>query len=642
MSRLRNRFARTALVLGLTAFAAAAEEAEEVTSASAVIAVTPTSAHSASELLLGHNLEAGLDTVPGMLSDRLDNPKFLGPPHPVTGIAPGWRHNSDNMSEVRCELTPGAGMSGDTAQLIQNFSDKYAYGILQNKRQVRAGETLEVELWARAWNKPVTLKVGLLPLAARQPAYAEATIEVRAAHYVRYTATLTCPADDDEAAFYCAVQGQGAVWVDQIHLRPADEPLLCRELIDGIAELKIPVLRFPGGVVSTAYRWKHGTGRVEQRPVFHDPVCKTYMYYDFGTDEFLRLCKDQGTVPHITVNVGFGTPQEAADWARYCAVSYRKEGLEPPAAYFQIGNHPYLSAELAHMTPEMYVETLKAYVPAIREAYPGARIVAVSNPYDPVWRDTVLDGCAGLDLFDAVALQAYASQPPDMGGLEDTSALSQAREVRMAALSDAVAALGKTIGDTADACRQRELPARISFVEWNLWGHASHRDGHNFHEPYDMQHALFAGSMIHEFVRRAPDMESANFYHLVNPMGIFQHKSPEVVATCMVDLFKLYRPGLPGEMYPVEVSAPALGSRSAVDAVALRNGQGTWIYCVNFHPRTAVDATVRGLDLEGASVVTLAAPAPDAQPQRTGRRADGAAVALPPLSVTRIHIPASE
>ena len=39
--------------------------------------------------LLGQNLEITGDTAPGLLADRLTNPKFLGPANPLTGIAPG-------------------------------------------------------------------------------------------------------------------------------------------------------------------------------------------------------------------------------------------------------------------------------------------------------------------------------------------------------------------------------------------------------------------------------------------------------------------------------------------------------------------------------------------------------------------------
>ncbi len=601
----------------------------------ATIAVAGPASHPVSALLLGQNLETALDTVPGMLSDRLDNPKFLGPPDPITGIAPGWRHNSDNMNEVRCELTPGAGMSGNAAQLIQNLSAKYAFGILQNKRQVRAGERLEVELWARAWNTPATLKVGLLPLPSRMPPYDEATIDVKSSYYERYTAVLTSPADDDEAAFYCTVQGQGAVWVDQIHLRPEGEGKLCKEVIRQFGELQVPVLRFPGGVATTVYRWRMGTGPVEERPTLPDPAFKNRMYYDFGTDEYLQLCLDQGIIPHITVNIGFGTPREAAEWARYCVEWFVKRNVHPPQAYFQIGNHPYLGAELAHMTAEMYVDVLKAFVPGIREAYAGARILAVCNPYDDHWRNVLLEQGAGL--FDVIALQAYASQPPEMGGAEAATDASQGVEVRMAALSEAVQSLGNVIHTTVAEARKKGLQAKVSFVEWNLWGHASHRDGHNFYEPYDVQHALFVSSMLHQFVRIAPDMEAAYFYHLLNPMGMFIHRGPDVVKTCIVDIFKLYRPAFPGDALSTTVSSPLLGVRPTVDAIVLRNAQGTWLFCVNMHPAMSLQVDISGINLADAEVVTLAGQAPDAQPIRDDKKGISGPLFLPPLSVTRVH-----
>lgn len=38
------------------------------------------SGHVVSEMILGHNLEMCLGTADGLLSERLRNPKFLGPP----------------------------------------------------------------------------------------------------------------------------------------------------------------------------------------------------------------------------------------------------------------------------------------------------------------------------------------------------------------------------------------------------------------------------------------------------------------------------------------------------------------------------------------------------------------------------------
>ena len=39
---------------------------------------------------------------------------------------------------------------------------------------------------------------------------------------------------------------------------------------------------------------------------------------DFGTDEFVRFCRQVGAEPFITANFGSGTPEEAANWVAYC------------------------------------------------------------------------------------------------------------------------------------------------------------------------------------------------------------------------------------------------------------------------------------------------------------------------------------
>ncbi len=595
--------------------------------------------HQASALLLGHNIETGLDTVPGLLSDRLDNPKFLGPADSITGIAPGWRHNSDNMNEVRCELTPGSGMSGNSAQLIQNFNAEQAFGILQNNRKIRAGETYEVEIWARAWNHPVTLCVGLLPPAATLPPYSEAQVEVDASYFKQYQVSLTSPVDTDEAAFSCALKGQGAVWIDQIHLRKSGEGLLCKELIEKFDSLDIPVLRFPGGVVTTAYRWRFGTGPVELRPSMPDPVCKKQMDYDFGTDEFLELCHQQNILPYITVNVGFGTPQEAGEWAAYCTEWYTKRNAPVPTIYFQIANHPYLTVEFTNMTPDMYVQTLRVYAAEIRKNCPTARIVAVTDPAKTEWHKAVL--AAAADAYDVLALQGYSCQPTQLAYKISNVPSTMSDETSMENVAQGVDALSGILAGAIEDCKQQRPSTRVGLVEWNLWAVASHRDGKNFTEPYDVQHGLFVGSMIHEFVRLAPELELANFYSLLNPMGMFIHRGPEVIETCLAEVFRAYRPAFPGDVLPVRLESPQMGKSLVLDSVLLENAGGMWLFVVNRHASSPVELDVTGLALAGAEVYSLVGQSAEGEFERVEAAGAGNQLILPPLSITRVHVPAS-
>ena len=155
----------------------------------------------------------------------------------------------------------------------------------------------------------MTLRVGLRPLASRAPEYDAATIRVTAGYWKPYTALLTPMGDDDAAVFYLTVEEQGVVWLDQVHLWPEGEPAVRRELTEAWRSLHLPVLRFPGGCISANYHWVHGTGPRHLRPTLPDPVFKWQTDYEFGTDEYLALCHEQGIQPQITVNLGSGTPR---------------------------------------------------------------------------------------------------------------------------------------------------------------------------------------------------------------------------------------------------------------------------------------------------------------------------------------------
>ena len=199
--------------------------------------------------LLGQNLEMAGDAAAGMLSDRLNNPKFRGPANPMTGIAQGWQPaQSNNVRGIHYELTHDMSLSGEESQLIHNFSGRPGMGILQTGRWVRQGERLEVSLWARAQHHPVMLRVGLRPLQARAAYYDQATIDVTATYWKPYQAQLTAPCDDQEAVFFCYLEGEGMVSLDQIHLRPAGSRHLARGPPRPDAHARHPGVALPWGL----------------------------------------------------------------------------------------------------------------------------------------------------------------------------------------------------------------------------------------------------------------------------------------------------------------------------------------------------------------------------------------------------------
>jgi len=581
--------------------------------------------HSVSERILGQNIEMSLTTGAGLLSDRLRNPKFLGPPHPVTGVAPQWQGLSCGHGSY--ELAPGSGLMGSEAQLIRIPKSAPGHDLHQNKISVRAGEQLELELWARVCHEPVTLEVALLPLSIRSPAYDSGKLEINTSYFKRYTLSLSAAQNDDEARLSLKFTTPCEIWIDQIHLRPKEEPLLCKAVVDEMAAMRIPTLRFPGGIVVNAYNWQHGTGPVYLRRVAHDPAFHQdwTINYDFGLDEYLELCVSQGVTPALTFNIATGTPEEATEMAAYCAAWFQRAKIDAPLIYWHIGNHPY-SYTTASMTAAMYTDVIKTVVPAVKAVYPNSRIVAVMSranltdePAKAEWREALLSDVA--DLIDVVEVQVYGGCDP-----------KATAETQLGALSQNLMLTEKRMRSFIDLCRSRNVAWNLGVAEWNWWMQASHWDGRAFEEPPTTLHGLFIAGMIHRFATLSPDFEVAHFYNLVNCMGILNHSGTNVEVTDSVEIFKLYRPALPGQFVPLAWDSNV----EAVEALALKNDNATWLFLTNRSLTETALVSLEGLKPTQASGTQLSAASTLGTFTHSEPKPTGNTLTVPPLTIMRV------
>ena len=89
-----------------------------------------------------------------------------------------------------------------------------------------------------------------------------------------------------------------------------------KDVIAAMKELKLSVVRWPGGCFASGYHWKDGVGKA-RKPVA-DPVWGVTDNNTFGTDEFVKWCRLVGCQPYICTNAGNGTPEEMRQWVEYC------------------------------------------------------------------------------------------------------------------------------------------------------------------------------------------------------------------------------------------------------------------------------------------------------------------------------------
>lgn len=116
----------------------------------------------------------------------------------------------------------------------------------------------------------------------------------------------------------------------------SDEDGLRSDILSAMRQIKVPVLRWPGGCFVSSYHWKDGVGK--NRQPFFDKAWRVEDPNTFGTDEYIKMCRKIGCEPYICTNAGTGTAEEMSDWVEYCNLEsegkyakWRIENGSPPA-----------------------------------------------------------------------------------------------------------------------------------------------------------------------------------------------------------------------------------------------------------------------------------------------------------------------
>jgi alpha-N-arabinofuranosidase len=228
----------------------------------------------------------------------------------------------------------------------------------------------------------------------------------------------------DESASVEVVAEGGVVLLDFLSLMRRDVReggMLRPDLLEALAGLEAPFIRWPGGSFASTYRWSDGIGPHESRVYHPNEMWGGYSdYYGFGTDEFMELTRQLGSDPMIVLPATTTDPeavQYAMDWVHYLidppstewgrlrAANGHPDPYDVP--YFQIDNEPMNHG----LTPEGYAEIVNVYGSRLREIAPDAMIVACGQKrsVDMNWSQKVID-IAG-DNFDILGVHNYEYEP---------------------------------------------------------------------------------------------------------------------------------------------------------------------------------------------------------------------------------------
>lgn len=99
------------------------------------------------------------------------------------------------------------------------------------------------------------------------------------------------------------------------------------DVLQALREVKVPVLRWPGGCFAEEYHWMDGVGPRDQRKKMVNSNWGSVIERNrFGTHEFMRLCELLDCEPYLCGNVGSGTVREMQEWVE----SISRSTANPP------------------------------------------------------------------------------------------------------------------------------------------------------------------------------------------------------------------------------------------------------------------------------------------------------------------------
>jgi len=396
-----------------------------------------------------------------------------------------------------------------------------------------------------------------------------------------------------------------------------------RSFMETLKPLRVPVVRYPGGLFADVYHWEDGIGPLSSRPrrrngywsflgsSFGPPEPNV-----FGTDEYLNWCREIGTEPYLNINYATGTPEEAARWVDYVngpassAGGSRRARNGHPDPYgvkiWGIGNETYAFWARGHTTPERYARRYLKFARAMKAVDPSLRFVMVGafgDPLDyPRWNDTVLK-IAG-DEADWLSVHIYV--PTDIpslltAGLKDT-------ERNYLTVAASPLHIERKLRRTWAGIRRAAgngTRIRIAFDEWNVL-YSFFRDHGG--RPWNLRDAVFAGGFLNALIRCSPFVTMANYAQLANVLGLTMIRDGRIVKTSHYHVFSMFAGNAGPETVPVDVTcgtftSPALGivpemkGVPLLDCAATVDGGRTVLFVVNRSAREPVRADIR---LDGA------------------------------------------
>jgi alpha-N-arabinofuranosidase len=294
---------------------------------------------------------------------------------------------------------------------------------------------------------------------------AKSSITLNSTDWTRYEFHLGLPPVGlkklEPSDFVISVEGDTTILVDQISLLPDDNvDGMDLDMISMSRAMKSPIVRF-GGNFTSAYHWRDGIGPREKRVSMTNVAWGIPEYNTFGTDEFLHFCELIGARPQVALNLGTGTPEEAAGWVRYIDDRW---GTKSGGLTWELGNELWGKFQVGYPGLQRVAERTRTFSDAVRRVDPTAVLIATGGDADSYrdWNSEQLQNASAFNYLSThfvvttTAVQKAAPSP-------DFIALAN-----FALPVGLQAKLREMYGQIQSHPQSRDK-VKIAFTEWLFW-----------------------------------------------------------------------------------------------------------------------------------------------------------------------------
>jgi alpha-N-arabinofuranosidase len=350
----------------------------------------------------------------------------------------------------------------------------------------------------------------------------------------------------------------------------ANEQGFRRDVQAALREMRLSILRYPGGNMLSGYEWRDGVGPQEQRPRRRELAWQSIETNQFGTDEFVAYCRALGVEPMLGVNLGTGTIADAAALVEYCnaPVGTRYADLraanghaEPHGVrYWCLGNEMDGPWQIGGLTADEYGRKAREAAKVMRWQDPSVKLIACGSsgttmPTYPEWDRVVLEHC--WEQIDYLALHYYATNH------EDDTASYLALAAQFEAHVDTLAGLLRYV----KAKRRSKHDVYLSWDEWNVWyKDRSGRGGWQEAPPlseevYNLEDALVVAQWLNVFLRRCDILPIACLAQVVNVISPLTTRGDQLLRQPTFYPFVLVSNHAAGLSLAPQVTAPQSDTR---------------------------------------------------------------------------------